>query len=84
MVGQYPKLPSTRKFLFLFRSVPFRSVPFRSVPFLVLYTVCWFLVYSLVIMVRLSSLSLFWFLSEYLQIFLGIPETGILPDTSVI
>ena len=50
---------------FLFLDV----VPFRS---LRLHTVCWFLVYSLVIIVRLSGLSLFQYPSEYRQIILGI------------
>jgi hypothetical protein len=58
----------------MFRSVPFRSVPFLEVARCVLYLHSFILV---------SGLSLFRVPSEYLQTFLGIPDTGILPDTTV-
>ena len=73
--------------------VPHSCSLFRSVPFLPLHTVCWFLVWgccvglpkhSLYHCVRLIVCLYFGFPSEYLQIFLGIPDSGILPDTSVI
>ena len=65
--------------VFLFVVVLF-LVRFRSVPFLpVVYCPCVLHTFILV-----SALVLFQVPSEYLQIFLGIPYTGILPDTSAI
>ena len=53
-------------------------VPFRSVPFLVVvHCVC--VLHSFI---SVSGLVLFLSPPEYLQIFLGVPDTGILPDTS--
>ncbi len=47
-------------------------------------TLCVGSFYSLYHCVRFLVIVLFLVPSEYLQIFLGIPDTGILPDTSVI
>ena len=65
-------------------SVHMFLVPFFfpcSVPFLALYDVCWFLAF-IVSLCSVSGLPLFRVASEYLQIFLGIPDTGILLYTT--
>ena len=66
---------------FYVRFLVFRSyVPIRSVPFLPV-TRCVLYLHSII---SVSGPLLFLVPSEYLQIFLGIPDTSILPDTSAI
>jgi hypothetical protein len=69
--------------VFLVPCVPFRGcVPFSSFLVPSLWYVPFIRVYCSLCLV--SGLSLFSVPSEYLQIFLGISDTGILPDTVVI